>query len=86
LCEAGRILFWIVRFGTQYNFAPKLKKQYDPMTFPLITGLLTVGAFAVFFYKTTKMDITGSIIAALVCAGVLALLIAGAISAGQILG
>jgi hypothetical protein len=56
------------------------------MTLGLITGLLTVGAFAVFFYKTTKMDIAGAIIAAVVCAGVLALLITGAIYAGQVFG
>jgi hypothetical protein len=53
------------------------------MTFPLITGVLTVAAFAVFFYKAAKMDITGSIIAALICAGVLALLITAAIYGGQ---
>jgi hypothetical protein len=54
------------------------------MILPLITGFLTVGAFAAFFYKTTGMDITGAIIAAVVCAGVLALLITGAIYAGAL--
>jgi hypothetical protein len=56
------------------------------MTIPLATGFLTIGAIAVFFYKTTKMDIAGSIITAVVCAGVLALLITGAIYGGQVFG
>ena len=54
------------------------------MILPLITGFLTVGAFAVFFYKTTKMGIAGAIITALICSGVLALVITGAIYAGQL--
>jgi len=45
----------------------------------LITGLLATGAFAAFLYKTTLLDIGGSITAAVVCAGVVALLITGAI-------
>ena len=77
---------WIGRFGVPHNFAPKLKKHYVRMTIPLITGFLAVGAFAVFFYKTTQMDIAGSIVTAVVCAGVLALLITGAIFAGQLFG
>ena len=80
--------YFVLDFGLRapHNLAPKLKKLYIHMTIPLITGLLAVGAFAVFFYKTTKMDIAGSIITAVVCAGVLALLIIGAIYAGQVLG
>ena len=78
-------MFWNVRLSTLYDFAPKLKKHYVPMIIPLITGLLTVGAFAVFFYRSTKMDLTGSIITAVVCAGVLALLIAAAIYGGEVL-
>ena len=38
------------------------------MILSVVTGLLVVGAFAVFFYKTAKMDIAGSIITAVVCA------------------
>ena len=56
------------------------------MILSVVTGLLVVGILAVFFYKTAKMDIAGSIIAAVVCAGVLALLIAGAIHGGQLFG
>ena len=56
------------------------------MILSVVTGLLVVGAFAVFFYKTAKMDIAGSIITAVVCAGVLAPLITGAILAGQLFG
>ena len=56
------------------------------MTIPVLTGLLVVGILTAFFYKTTQMDITGAIVTAVVCAGVLALLITGAIYAGQVFG
>ena len=56
------------------------------MIIPVLTGLLVVGILTAFFYKSTKMDIAGSIVTAVICAGVLALLIAGAIYAGEALG
>ena len=79
-------MFWNIGFGAQYNFAPKLKKHYVRMILSAVTGLLVVGILAVFFYKTAKMDIAGSSVAAVVCAGILALLIAGAIYAGRLFG
>lgn len=69
-----------------YIFAPKLKKHYVSMIIPVLTGLLVVGILTTFFYKSVKMDIAGAIVTAVICAGVLALLITGAIYAGQVLG
>jgi hypothetical protein len=86
LCEAGSVLFWNVRFGTEYDFAPKLKKYYVGMIVPVVAGLLIVAVLSVFFYRTAKMDIAGSIITAAICAGLLALLVTAAIYAGQIFG
>ena len=53
------------------------------MIIPALTGLLVTGVVTTFFYKTVKMDIAGAIIAAVICTGVLALLVTGAIYAGQ---
>jgi hypothetical protein len=56
------------------------------MIIPALTGLLVVGILTAFFYKSVKMDIAGAIITAVISAGILALLITGAIYAGQVLG
>ena len=56
------------------------------MIIPVLTGLLVVGILTAFFYKSVKMDIAGSIVTAVVCSGLLALLITAAIYAGQLFG
>lgn len=56
------------------------------MIVPVVAGLLIVAVLSVFFYRTAKMDIAGSIITAAICAGLLALLVTAAIYAGQIFG
>ena len=86
MCEAGRVFFWCIGFDLRYKFAPKLKKYYVGMIIPALTGLLVVGILTAFFYKSVKMDIAGAIITAVISAGILALLITGAIYAGQVLG
>jgi hypothetical protein len=56
------------------------------MIFPIAVGFLLVVILAVFFYRSTSMDLTGALVTALVSAAVLALLAAAAISVGQMFG
>jgi len=49
-----------------------------------LASLAIVAILAVFFYRTADMDIVGAIIAAVVSAGVLALLVTGAIYVSEL--
>jgi hypothetical protein len=54
------------------------------MTISLVFGLFVFAALVVFFYRAAKMDIGGSVFAALIASAVLALLTAAAIYAGEL--
>jgi hypothetical protein len=54
------------------------------MTISLVFSLFAFGALVVFFYRSAKMDIGGSVFAALFASAVLALLTAAAIYAGEL--
>ena len=54
------------------------------MLISLVAGIFVVGLLALFFYRSLRMDIGGSIIAALLSTGLLGGLITLAIYAGRI--
>ncbi len=56
------------------------------MIIPLIAGFLVFVLAGLFFRRTMDLDIGGSIVAAVVSVGVLALLVTAAIYAGQLFG
>lgn len=56
------------------------------MTLSIIVGLAALGLLVTFFYRTGRMDLSGSIFAALLASGALALIVTIAIFGAQLFG
>lgn len=59
-----------------------MKKTYAFMIPSVAIGLVAFGILFAFFYRTAEMDVVGSIVAALLSLGVLALLIVAIVNVG----